>query len=644
MNNLILSHLVSLSIHKKESKLQTQILNVQTILNAFGHAKTSINQQNSSRFGKYMELQFNERGRMIGCKLLNYLLDKRRVTTATKHDCNFNIFYTILNGSSVEEKSALSLVDISTYNYTKNTNYLISNEDSTELYDSLKASMRHLGLGKRYHARIMQLIASILHLGQLQFVDDTTLQQEAAYVKNVETLELVSEFLGVDSRALENVLTYKTQLIKNDVTTLILNADQASNQRDELVIALYSLLFTWLIEHINSKICNDNIHNFIGILDLSGIDTQKNQLESNSINFDKFCLNYINERLQNYILRYVFETSGSEYSQDGLSYPPIDYINNASCVDLYDQPRHGFIDIINSFSKKSSSNPSNGRTTDQAMLEATVKYQTGNESFKLKKADTGASYFIIQHFTGPQSYQPDGFIECNRDALNADFVSLFRGGSDLPPSSNTFLVNLFEDKSITTESHPKHADAILNAQQVNKPNRLPSMRRSKSTKQRNRTSNQADNNTTEVTSKTKKVIPVVLAQLRSSLDELFSTIDETMPWFVFCIRPNLGSTKNNGSLGFDSPTVLAQVQSFNLNSLANRFKTGSYQNIYLHTEFCDRYAKTISESGVEPDRLPRSKCQAVIDIFGWSTTSDAAIGNSKVTQLNFSNVTFEIYF
>jgi chitin synthase len=155
------------------------------------------------------------------------------------------------------------------------------------------------------------------------------------------------------------------------------------------------------------------------------------------------------------------------------------------------------------------------------------------------------------------------------------------------------------------------------------------MRRSKSTKQSHRTSNQIDK---EATSKIKKVIPVVLAQLRSSLDELFATIDETMPWFIFCIRPNLGSTKNNSSLGFDSQSVLAQVQAFNLNALATRLKTGSYQNIFLHSEFCDRYANILLESGVEPDRLPRSKCQALIDIFGWATTKDAVIGNSKVTQ------------
>jgi chitin synthase len=574
-----------------------------------------------------MELQFNERGRMIGCKVLNYLLDKKRVVNQQlqrkKNECNFHIFYHLLIGASPEERAALSLVEPATYVYTKSISTPFTTEDNIEHYESLKASMRHLGLGKRYHARIMQLVASILHLGQLQFVDDTTMQ-EAAYVKNVDCLELVAEFLGVDPRALENVLTYKTQLIKKDVTTLILNAEQAATQRDELATVLYSLLFTWLIEQMNSKLCHENIHNFIGILDFPGWATT-----DQASNLDKFCLNYANERVQNYVLRYIFETSGAEYKADGLEYPDVDYTTNTACVDFFDQPRHGMIDIINSYSKKSNSNHS-GKSNDIALLETTIKYQTGNEAFSTKKADTGASQFIIQHFSGAQLYQPEGFIESNRDALNADFVSLFRGSSDLPPSNNTFLVNLFEDKSILTESHPKHADAIMNAQQISKPNRKPSMRRSKSTKRQSATakSEEEEGNT----AKTKKVVPVVLAQLRSSLDELFATLDETMPWFVFCIRPNHKMAVGSATAGFDSASVKTQVQALGLTSITKRFQTGSFANIFLHDEFCDRYIDILQSIGVELDRLSRAKCQATIDIFGWST-QEAMIGNSKVKKI-----------
>ncbi|OAC98133.1 chitin synthase [Mucor lusitanicus CBS 277.49] len=630
----ILSHLISLSVHKKESKLQTQILHVQSILNAFGHAKTSTN-QNASRFGKYMEIQFNERGRMIGCKVLNYLLDKQRVVLGQqkRHGYNFHIFYMLLCGAPAQDKTALSLTDYTAYRYTKATSPPFTNDQISEDYQALLASLKHIGLGKRHQTRIMQLIASLLHLGQLQFVDDTTMQ-EAAYVKNVDTLELVSDFLGIDPRALENVLTYKTQLIKKDITTLILNADQAAAQRDELVTVLYSLLFTWLIEQINSKLCSDEIHNFIGILDLPG--AQHISTQSTPSGLDQLCLNYSNERLHSYITKYIFESSGAEYSADGLDYRPVESPLNASCIDLFDQPRHGIIDIVNSFSKKATTTTTaGGRTNDQAMLDTMTKYQTGNESYSVRKSETGAPLFAIQHFGsgGTQVlYQPEGFIEANRDALNADFVSLFKGGSDLPPSTNSLLIQLFQDKSITTESHPKDADAIMNAQQVNKPNRMPSMRRSKSTK-RSSTLEQQD-----VSKAKKAVVPAVLSQLRSSLDDLFATLDETMPWFVYCICPNqksaLGSTA--ASSNFDSQLVQTQVKALGLEAVEQRVQSGYFNNVFQHQEFCERYADILDAIGVDQDRLPRAKCQAAVDIFGWATSTTSAgseiavIGNSKI--------------
>jgi chitin synthase len=189
------------------------------------------------------------------------------------------------------------------------------------------------------------------------------------------------------------------------------------------------------------------------------------------------------------------------------------------------------------------------------------------------------------------------------------------------------LVNLFENKSILTESHPKHADAIMNAQQINKPNRKPSMRRSKSTKRQSGAAKpeKEESNTT----KSKKVVPVVLAQLRSSLDELFATLDETMPRFVFCIRPNHKMAMGSAA-GFDSASVRVQVQALGLTSITKRLQTGSFANIYLHDEFCGRYTDILQSIGVDLDRLPRAKCQATVDVFGWSNTQEAIIGNSKV--------------
>ncbi|KAI7870567.1 chitin synthase-domain-containing protein [Spinellus fusiger] len=605
-HRLILQHLVSLSSQKKESKLQNQILNVSVILEAFGHARTALN-ANASRFGRYMEVQFNERGRMIGAKTLNYLLDKRRVTHCPYGEQSFHVFYYLLAGASEEDKSVLRLEDVTQYPYLRRA--MLQDFGEADKYESLKSALRSLGFGKRHQARIMQLLACLLHLGNLQFVDNTSMQ-EAAYVRNNDILELCADFLGVDPTHLESVMTYKTQMIKKDVTTLILNAQQAAEQRDELVTALYSLLFTWIVEHINTKLCSETIHNFIGILDMPGPHTYYAEAS-----FDQFCVNIANERVHNYMLRQIFESDSSDYRLDGLDVPEVPYFNNAACIELLARPKHGLVDITNSHSKSSSK-------TDANMLDSFAKYNNNHDSFSLKTATTGTRQFSIQHFAGQVTYTTEGFSESNKDVLSADFVSLFRGNnSDVPTSYNSFVVELFTDKSINTETHPKHSEAIMNAQQVNKPTRLPSMRRSKS-KRRNNANNDEDE--PKDSSKDDKKLSFVLSQLQSSLDDLMATLDETMPWFVLCLRPNDTSAPN----AFDQQRVKAQVRALGLPQLAQRLSM-SFTNSFYHDEFCQRYMQTLVAVGVEQDRLPRAQCEAAAAIFGWLGTQ-AAIGNSKI--------------
>ncbi|KAG0166565.1 hypothetical protein DFQ28_006404 [Apophysomyces sp. BC1034] len=605
----ILQHLVALSSQKKESKLQNQILNGQTILEAFGHAKTIIN-NNASRFGNYIEIQFNERGRMIGAKTLNYLLEKRRVARCPSGEQTFHIFYYLLAGATAEEKTILRLEDTSQYAYLNKTPVQFT--DEAERFETLKAALRSLGLGKRYQARILQLLACLLHLGNLQFVDDTTIQ-EAAYVKNNETLDLAADFLGVDPRGLENVLTYKTQMIKKDVTTLILNSQQAAAQRDELVTALYSLLFTWIVEHINTKLCNENIHNFIGILDMPGPQTYYAQAS-----FDQFCVNYASERVHNYMLRQIFETDAAEYRFEGLELPEVPYFNNAACVELFARPKQGLIDIANSHSKSSS------KGTDANMLDSFGKYNGTHDSFSLKTAETGARLFAVQHFAGQVTYNPNGFLENNKDVLSADFVSLFRGTADVPQSYNSFIVDLFTDKNIHTESHPKMTDAIMNAQQVSKPSRAPSMRRSKSTKRNRNAAVEETETKDEKKDQEERKVSMVMSELQSSLDDLIATLDETTPWFVVCLRPSDSIAPN----AFDGQLVRSQVRAFGLPQIAQRLQLGFTTSFY-HDEFCQRYAQTLQAVGVDQERSPRAQCEAAAAIFGWLGTQ-AAIGNGKV--------------
>ncbi|KAF7729534.1 hypothetical protein EC973_004208 [Apophysomyces ossiformis] len=602
----ILQHLVTLSTHKKESKLQNQVIHAQTILEAFGNAKT-VSNPNASRFGKYVEIQFNERGRMVGAKTLNYLFEKQRVIRP-RGEQSFHVFSYLLAGASPEEKSVLRLGELP--NYTSSNQTASATLESKEQYEALKASLRLLGFSKRIQARIMQLLACLLHLNQIHFVDDTTLQ-EAAYVKNVELLEFVADSLGVDPRALENVLTYKTQMIKKDVTTLILNAKQASEQRNDLIITLYSLLFTWIIEQINKKTCSDNVHNVISILDMPGPHIYNTQAS-----FDNFCVNFACERVQNYVQQQIFETDPEDYRLDGLRIAEVPYTSNSVCLELFERPKCGLLDITNSFS---SGKKSANKGTDANMLECFTKFNAGHASFGLKLADTGSRLFAIQHFAGEVTYDPNGFLESNKDALSADFVSLFRGAADIPQSYNAFVVGLFADNNVQTETHPKQADAIMNAQQMNKPARAPSMRRSKS---RKRNGSNEEEQITEKVNQTK--VTTALSQLQSSLADLMATLEETIPWFVFCLRPNDAGAPNT----FDTKSVKGQVRKFNLTAAVERLRT-VYTISFEHAEFVERYVHILQTIGITTDQLPRAQCDATVRVFEW-TLSQAAIGNSRI--------------
>ncbi|KAF9159743.1 hypothetical protein DFQ26_006217 [Actinomortierella ambigua] len=608
--------------HKKETRILQQILASNTILEAFGNAKT-LHNDNASRFGRFTELQFNERGRLLGAKMLDYFLEKRRVTMVSTaplsvmaEERNFHIFYQLLQGATTEEKTHLHLND-SPFHYLSSrasTRALQGAEDAVE-FTNLKTALKVLGFQKRQVAQIFQVLAAILHLGNLVFMEDTTTNtNDACVVRNIDTLILVSDILGVDPNALQNTLTYKTKMIKKELCSVFLDTQGANAQRDELAQGLYSLLFSWVVEFLNVKLCNENPANFIGIVDLFGFQ----QYTTNRL--DQFCVNYANERLHHFFLHQIFETTAMDLEVDGVTpVPRIQYFDNAACLELLgSQANEGLIGIMSAQSKNV------GRKTDSTMLEAFSKQFPKHDSLTITKNTLNTfPTFTVRHYQAPVSYSVDGWLEQNTDILSSDFVTLFRGGLGVAPCGNPFVQSLFTDKTLTTESHPRHDNTIVAAQQSIKPKRAPSMRRPKK---------DASVAGGLESSKKAKVVSVA-AQIQSAMSELCDTLEETTPWFLVCLKSNEGRNPNH----FDTMCVKSQVRALGLAQVAQRLAV-EYTINCTHTEFLDRYKTLLatllpglldSETDAMDENSTKPKIEAAFQTFQW-TAKDASLGRCRV--------------
>jgi chitin synthase len=642
---LAIKTLLELSVSnpgKKGSKLAAQVPAAEFVLETFGNARTLFN-PNASRFGKYTELQFNDRGRLSGVKTLEYYLEKNRVAGAPSGERNFHIFYYLVAGASPEERQHMHLVDKATYRYLgqQPSGRGMGRDDDGIRFEQLKMALKNVGLSKRHVAQTCQLIAAILHLGNLEFTIDRTRNEDAAVVRNHETLNVVAEFLGVQPAALENALSYKAKMVRKELCTVFLDPDGASDNRDDLAKTLYSLLFTWLNEHINSKLCKDDYATFIALFDLPG----SQNMTSRPNTLDQFCINYANERLHNFTQNQLFEGHVAEYESEGIAgwAPKIPYFENSECLRMMQNQPGGLIHIMDDQARRAP------KKTDHSMVEAFSKRWGNHSSFKTGGVDrSGYPTFTVNHFNGPVTYTSENFLERNLDAVNPDFVSLLRGtsahdaaGGDPSGSNNPFIKGLFSSKAIATQAHPRNEETIVSAQQPVKPMRAPSTRR-KNTIKRRATSNpladideheRDDEETLAATGAggAGAGTPCVAGEFRAALDTLFETLQDAQSWYVFCINPNDSQLPNQ----LEGRSVKGQVRSAGLSAVAQRNRC-VFEVSMTPQEFLERYREPLAAVGVTEGEP--------VELIGQTRTAlgledgDIVLGNHKVGVFGISSL------
>ncbi|KAJ6586612.1 glycosyltransferase family 2 protein [Mycena sp. CBHHK59/15] len=631
---LAIKTLLELSVSnpgKKGSKLGSQVPASEFVLESFGNARTLFN-PNASRFGKYTELQFGDRGRLTGIKTLDYYLERTRVAGAPNGERNFHIFYYLVAGASPEERAHLHLGDKTTYRYLGQHRATAGPgarpTDDALRFEQLKVALKTIGLSKRHVAQTCQLVAAILHLGNLEFTVDRHRNEDAAVVRNTDVCTIAADFLGVHPGDLEGALSCRTKLVKKELCTVFLDPDGAADNRDDLAKTLYSLLFAWLNEHINQRLCKDDFATFIGLFDLPG----PQNLSSRPNSLDQFCVNFANERLHSWTQHRLFESHVAEYTTEGLipRFVPagIPYFDNAECLRLLQNRPGGLLHIMDDQARRAP------KKTDHTMVEAFAKRWANHSSFKAGALDrSGFPAFTIAHFTGPVTYSAEGFLQRNSDALNPDFVSLLRGEGDAGGAVNPFVKGLFSGKAIATQAHPRNEDTIVAAQQPVKPLRAPSTRR-KGTVRRTAPTSPTGESIAEEDGAEAEGGPgttAVAGSFRAALDTLFATLDETQAWHVFCVNPNDAQLPNQ----LEGRSVKGQVRSAGLAQVAQRAAAGVFEVGMAVGEFCERYREGLEAGGVV-EGSERERVEQARTAFGLGE-KDVVLGVQKayLTQAAF---------
>uniref|UniRef100_A0A671NGN2 Unconventional myosin-VIIa-like n=1 Tax=Sinocyclocheilus anshuiensis TaxID=1608454 RepID=A0A671NGN2_9TELE len=426
---LILQFLAAVS--GQHSWIEQQIIQANPVLEAFGNAKT-IRNDNSSRFGKYVEVFFNKEGDIEGAHMEQYLLEKSRVCHQAPQERNYHIFYCMLSGMQSDHKKTLSLGDASQFKYlTEGDCLTCDGRDDTDEFGRIHSALKILTFSDRDCWEIFKLLATILHMGNIDF--------QTCYIYAIECLlmnvfdDSTSVTLQVDDAVLDKSLTRRSFMTNREIVTKPLSSEQATDTRDAFAKAMYGRLFVWIFTKINSAIHSPQTdettytRKSTGLLDIFGFEN----FPQNS--FEQLCINYANEHLQQFFVGHIFKLEQDEYSKEEISWKRIAFSDNQKTLDLLAVKPLNILALID----EESTFP---KGTDATMLNKMNKEHNGNKLYMSSKSNHGMQ-FGVKHFAGTVYYDCEGFLEKNRDSLSVDIMELVQ------KSSNKLLKQIFEKET-----------------------------------------------------------------------------------------------------------------------------------------------------------------------------------------------------
>ncbi|KAM9854201.1 unconventional myosin-Vc [Aulostomus maculatus] len=522
-----------------KTRVEDKVLASNPITEAIGNAKTTRN-DNSSRFGKYTEISFDRRYRIIGANMRTYLLEKSRVIFQADNERNYHIFYQMCSCAHLPKFKGLRLLSADKFRYTcMGGEITIDGVDDRKAMEETQRTFSLLGLKEDFQSDVFTVLAAILHLGNVE-IKNSGDDKSSASPKDPH-LAIFCELLGVSAEGLVRWLCHRRIVLVMETVVKPVPRKRAVNARDALAKQIYAHLFDCIISRINTALqVPGKQHAFIGVLDIYGFET----FDINS--FEQFCINYANEKLQQQFNLHVFKLEQEEYMKEGIPWTLIDFYDNQPVIDLI-EAKMGIFNLLD----EECLFP---QGTDQSWLQKMYNYLDANPLFEKPKLSNEA--FVIQHFADKVEYQCKGFLEKNRDALYEELVDIMR------VSKFPFLANFFqgEEQILVGSKGVRVRPARPGVKPANKQLRTS-----------------------------------VGDKFCSSLSLLMETLNATTPHYVRCIKPN----DEKVPFEYDSRRVVQQLRACGVLETIH-ISAQSYPSRWTYIEFYSRYSvlMTHQEAGL----------------------------------------------
>lgn len=519
------------------SETEEQILATNPVMEAFGNAKTTRN-DNSSRFGKYIEIMFDKQTDIIGARIRVYLLERSRLVFQPLKERNYHIFYQLVAGATDEERQALGLLPVEQFDYlNQGGDPVIDGVDDAAEFMATRKSMTTIGVDDSVQREVWRMLAGLLHLGNVRITATRTDSQLSA---TEPSLAQACEMLGINANEFAKWIVKKQLITRGEKITSNLTQQQATVVRDSVAKFIYSCLFDWLVETINRGLAAEDVlqrvHTFIGVLDIYGFE----HFAKNS--FEQFCINYANEKLQQEFNQHVFKLEQEEYIREQIDWTFIDFSDNQPCIDLI-EGKLGVLSLLDEESRLPMG------SDDQFVTKLHHNFAGDKQKF-YKKPRFGKSAFTVCHYALDVTYESDGFIEKNRDTVPDEQMEVLR------KSSNSFMLQVLETASSVRE---KDSATVAGSKQVAT---APGRRVGVAVNRK----------------------PTLGGIFKSSLIELMHTINSTDAHYIRCIKPNEAKEAWN----FEGPMVLSQLRACGVLETV-RISTAGYPTRWTYEEFAFRY-------------------------------------------------------